>query len=197
MNIAETVRKNCTIPNILTLLRIAVIIPMAKCILEERYGEASVFLGISALSDVLDGVAARRLGQVTQLGKILDPIADKLTLIAIVLCINRVYPYVYPFVAVMFIKEMIMLAGGAVLLRKKIRPPAAEWFGKAATAVFYVSVILLVALRAVWGISVSWLSTSLFGLSAGFMMFALMNYMSIFMKLMKENSNKSENQKFL
>ena len=197
MNIAETVRKNCTIPNALTLLRIMLIIPMAKYILAERYGEASVFLGISALSDMLDGMAARNLGQVTQLGKILDPIADKLTLIAIVLCINRVYPYIYPFVAVMFAKEMIMLAGGAILLKKKIRPPAAKWFGKAATAVFYVSVILLVALRAVWGINISWLSTSLFGLSAGFMMFALMNYMSIFMKLMKENGNKGENQKFL
>ncbi len=197
MNIAETVRKNCTIPNALTLLRIMLIIPMAKYILAERYGEASVFLGISALSDMLDGMAARNLGQVTQLGKILDPIADKLTLIAIVLCINRVYPYIYPFVAVMFAKEMIMLAGGAILLKKKIRPPAAKWFGKAATAVFYVSVILLVALRAVWGINISWLSTSLFGLSAGFMMFALVNYMSIFMKLMKENGNKGENQKFL
>lgn len=197
MNIAETVRKNCTIPNALTLLRIMLIIPMAKYILAERYGEASVFLGISALSDMLDGMAARNLGQVTQLGKILDPIADKLTLIAIVLCINRVYPYIYPFVAVMFAKEMIMLAGGAILLKKKIRPPAAKWFGKVATAVFYVSVILLVALRAVWGINISWLSTSLFGLSAGFMMFALMNYMSIFMKLMKENGNKGENQKFL
>ena len=97
----------------------------------------------------------------------------------------------------MFAKEMIMLAGGAILLKKKIRPPAAKWFGKVATAVFYVSVILLVALRAVWGINISWLSTSLFGLSAGFMMFALMNYMSIFMKLMKENGNKGENQKFL
>ncbi len=197
MNIAETVRKNCTIPNALTLLRIMLIIPMAKYILAERYGEASVFLGISALSDMLDGMAARNLGQVTQLGKILDPIADKLTLIAIVLCINRVYPYIYPFVAVMFAKEMIMLAGGAILLKKKIRPPAAKWFGKVATAVFYVSVILLVALRAVWGINISWLSTSLFGLSAGFMMFALMNYMAIFMKLMKENGNKGENQKFL
>ena len=175
MNIAETVRKNCTIPNALTLLRIMLIIPMAKYILAERYGEASVFLGISALSDMLDG----------------------LTLIAIVLCINRVYPYIYPFVAVMFAKEMIMLAGGAILLKKKIRPPAAKWFGKVATAVFYVSVILLVALRAVWGINISWLSTSLFGLSAGFMMFALMNYMAIFMKLMKENGNKGENQKFL
>ncbi len=197
MNIAETVRKNCTIPNALTLLRIMLIIPMAKYILAERYGEASVFLGISALSDMLDGMAARNLGQVTQLGKILDPIADKLTLIAIVLCINMVYPYIYPFVAVMFAKEMIMLAGGAILLKKKIRPPAAKWFGKVATAVFYVSVILLVALRAVWGINISWLSTSLFGLSAGFMMFALMNYMAIFMKLMKENGNKGENQKFL
>lgn len=191
MNIAETVRKNCTVPNALTLLRIFLIVPTAKYILEEKYAYAGIFLLISALSDMLDGIAARKLGQVTQLGKILDPIADKLTLIAVVLCINRVYPYVYPFVTVMFVKEALMLAGGAVLLRKGIKPPSAKWFGKAATAVFYTSMIVLVSLRAFWGISISWLSTSLFGLSAGFMMYALMNYASIFFRLVKENSNKS------
>lgn len=197
MNITQAVKRNVNIPNMLTLVRIAVIIPTVKYILEERYIYAGVFLCISALSDMFDGMAARRFGQITQLGKILDPIADKLTLIAVVLSISQVYPYVYPFVTVMLLKEMIMLTGGFILLKKRIRPPSAKWYGKAATAVFYVSVIVLVLLRAVWGISISWLSASLFGLSTGFMMFALMNYVSIFLKLMKENSNKGENKKFL
>ena len=197
MSVAETVKRNVTIPNILTILRIAMIIPIAECIWKEKYIHAGILLAVSALSDLFDGMIARKFHQVTQLGKILDPIADKLTLIAVVICLNRVYPYIYPFVAVMLIKEIVMLTGGAVLLVKGIKPPAAEWFGKVATAVFYISVTVLVSLRAFFGITISWLSTSLLGLSAGCMLFALMKYASIFLKLLKENGNKSENQKFL
>lgn len=197
MGIAETVKRNVTIPNMLTLLRIAVIVPLAECIWEEKYIQAGILLAVSALSDLFDGMIARKFNQITQLGKILDPIADKLTLIALVICLNRVYPYSYPFVTVMLVKEIVMLTGGAVLLMKKIKPPSAQWFGKVSTAVFYVSMTVLVGLRAFFGITVSWLSTSLFGFSAGCMLFALMNYVSIFLKLLKENGNKSENEKFL
>lgn len=197
MGVAETVKRNVTIPNMLTLLRIAVIVPMAECIWQEKYIHAGILLAVSALSDLFDGMIARKFNQVTQVGKILDPIADKLTLIAVVICLNKVYPYIYPFVTVMFVKEMIMLTGGAILLVKRIKPPSAQWFGKVATAVFYVSVTVLVGLRAFFGITISWLSTSFLGLSAGCMMFALMNYVSIFIKLLKENGNKSENEKFL
>ena len=197
MGIAEAVKRNVTIPNMLTLLRIAVIVPMSECILEEKYIHAGILLAVSALSALFDGMIARKFHQVTQLGKILDPIADKLTLIAVVICLNRVYPYVHPFVTVMFVKEAVMLTGGAFLMAKNIKPPAAQWFGKVATAVFYVSMTVLVALRAFWKIHLSWLSILLFGLSAGCMLFALMNYVSIFMELLKENGNKNENQKFL
>ena len=193
MNLIKEAKRNFTIPNLLSILRIAIIIPMSKFILTENYIMAGVLLLVSALSDMLDGIIARKFDQVTQLGKMLDPVADKLTLIAVVLCVNRIYPYVYPFVIVMFIKEIIMLAGGAVLIRNKIKPPAAKWFGKAATAVFYISMITLVLLKAVWNINISWLATSLFALSAAFMLFALMNYAVIFFEITKVNGNKKEN----
>lgn len=189
MNLIREARRNFTVPNLLTLLRIAIIIPMSKFILTENYIAAGVLLLVSAVSDMLDGMIARKFDQITQLGKILDPVADKLTLIAIVLCVNRIYPYVYPFVIVMFVKEIIMLAGGAVLIRNKIKPPAAKWFGKAATAVFYTSMITLVLLKALWDIDISWLATSLFALSTAFMLFALMNYAVIFFEMMKVNGS--------
>ena len=193
MNLIKGVKRNFTIPNLLSLLRIAIIIPMSKFILTENYIMAGVMLVVSAVSDMLDGIIARKFDQVTQLGKMLDPVADKLTLIAVVLCVNRIYPYVYPFVIVMFVKEIVMLEGGAVLIRKRIKPPPAMWFGKAATAVFYVSMIMLVLLKAVWNINISWLATSLFALSAAFMLFALMNYAVIFFEITKVNGNKKEN----
>ena len=174
----------------LTILRIVLIIPLARYILEEKYVYAGILLIVSAASDMFDGMAARKFHQITRLGKILDPIADKLTLIAVVLCINKIYYYVYPFVIVMFLKEIIMLTGGAVLLKKNIKPPAAQWYGKAATVVFYSSMILLIALRAVWKVEIYWLSLVLFGVSTGFMIFAFMNYAAIFLRLLKENRNK-------
>ena len=190
MNITETVRKNCTLPNMLTVLRIAIIIPLARCILAEKYVYAGIFLIVSAVSDMFDGMTARKFHQVTRLGKIIDPIAEKLKLIAVVRCISKIYDYVYPFVIVMFLKEIIMLTGGAVLLKKNIKPPAAQWYGKAATVVFYSSMILLIALRAVWKVEIYWLSLALFGVSTGFMIFAFMNYAVIFLRLLKKNRNK-------
>ena len=185
MNLIKEAKRNFTVPNLLSLLRIAIIIPMSKFILTENYIIAGVLLMVSAVSDMLDGIIARKFNQITPLGKMLDPVADKLTLIAIVLCLNVIYPYVYPFVIVMFVKEIIMLAGGAVLIRKRIKPPSAMWFGKAATAVFYISMITLVILKAVFDVNISWLATSLFALSAAFMLFALMNYAVIFFEMIK------------
>ncbi len=187
MDMLKEAKKNATVPNFLTLLRIVLIVPMSHYILKESYLYAGSMLLLSAISDMLDGVIARKFHQVTQLGKILDPIADKLTLIVIVLSLSVNYPYVYPFVAVMLVKEILMLTGGAILLKKKIRPPAAKWFGKAATAFFYGSVITVIGLRALWNINLPWLVTGLFALSTGLMVFALLNYGVMFLMLIKEN----------
>ena len=182
----NAIKKNMTIPNCLTALRIVLIVPMVSCLLKEQYAPAGVCLLASALSDMCDGWIARKFHQVTSLGKVLDPIADKLTLIAVVICIYLLYPYIYPFMVLLFAKEVIMLAGGAILLHQHIRPPAARWFGKAATAVFYASVISIIALRAVWNINVPPLLTSLLALTSACMIFALCGYASMFFQLLKE-----------
>ena len=67
-----------TIPNLLTYLRILLIAPFVISFIKEQYILAMVFLGISALSDCCDGYIARRFNQITALGKMLDPVADKL-----------------------------------------------------------------------------------------------------------------------
>ena len=82
-----------------------------------------ILLLLSALSDMLDGLIARRLHQVTALGRILDPMADKLTLIAVVIGLNVLYPDMVPFTLILFCKEMLMLTGGAFLLRMRLHPP--------------------------------------------------------------------------
>jgi cardiolipin synthase len=70
------------LPNALTLLRIALVVPLAWMIHEARYGEAVVVAAVAGLTDALDGFLAKHLGWQSWLGGVLDPIADKLMLVA-------------------------------------------------------------------------------------------------------------------
>lgn len=193
-DIKSAVIRNLTIPNFLSLVRILVIPTMVMYFLEENYAMAGVMLLISGISDMFDGILARKLNQVTQLGKMLDPVADKLTLIAVVICINILYPTILPFVIVLFAKEISMLCGGLILIKKKIKPPAAEWYGKTATVIFYVSVISIVLIKAIWHITNDMVVYILFSITTLSMLFALVKYAIIFFDLIKQNKN-SKNEK--
>ena len=71
--------QNWTIPNLLSVLRILVIAPFAYFFLNGQLLLAVLFLAFSGLSDMFDGMIARKFNQITELGKMLDPLADKLT----------------------------------------------------------------------------------------------------------------------
>ena len=134
--------KGCwTIPNLLSLIRILLIPVFAVLFYNGEYGWAVITLVVSGISDFLDGKIARRFNQVSALGKILDPVADKLTQItlAVLLFISfyraedanlKAFSWVF---LVFIVKEFLMVAGGAVMLACGIRPGAAEIYGKVAT----------------------------------------------------------------
>ena len=113
---------------------------------------AVVVLALSGLSDFFDGKIARRFNQISALGKILDPIADKLTQITLAVVLFYVFwkaenasIHAFAWVFLLFVaKELIMLVGGAVMLAFEIRPGAAEMPGKVATMVFYLVMVLVV-----------------------------------------------------
>lgn len=157
--------------------------------LNERFIESGIYLLISGLSDMFDGAIARKFNQVTQLGKILDPIADKLTLIAVVICLAILFPSVWPIVIILMSKDILMLIGGAVLLCMKIRPPAAKWYGKVATAIFYVSITTMVCLSAIFEYKNDVLDIILMSLTLIAMIVAFVSYAIIFVKLIKNRNN--------
>ena len=114
---------------------------------------AIAIIAISGLTDLFDGKIARRFNQVSALGKILDPVADKLTqiTIAVILFIcfrnaenTTINAFGWVFL-VFLIKEGIMVVGGLVMLLMNIRPGAAEMPGKVATFTFYGVMILIIA----------------------------------------------------
>ena len=178
-----------TVPNLLTYLRILLIGPFVYLFLNQEYIWAMVTVGVSALSDCCDGFIARRFNQVTDLGKMLDPIADKLPLLAVMVCITILTPIVLPIMLILILKDVVMLIGGTYMIKKGLQPPAAKWYGKVGTIVFYFSVILIVFLKAVFNLEFPVLNVILLSLTAVIMVYALLQYFLIFRSMLKNQKN--------
>lgn len=181
-----------TVPNILTYLRFLLVAPFIFFFLNKNYIAAALCIGFSGLSDCLDGFLARKLDQVTSLGKILDPIADKVTLVSVAVCMVIYMPSLLPIMLVMIGKEFLMLLGGLILLIMKITPPPARWYGKVATVIFYLSVCTIIFLKAAFNITNDMLITVTFIVTAAFMVFALVMYAALIVKQIK--AEKQENR---
>ena len=142
-----------TIPNWLSFARIIMVPVFAVLFLKEHVLWAVFVLALSGLSDFLDGKIARRFNQISDLGKVLDPVADKLTqiTIAVLLYITfhnssesliRTFSWIF---LIFIIKELVMVVFGGLMIVLGLRPSAAEIYGKASTFVFYGVMILLFA----------------------------------------------------
>lgn len=175
-----------TIPNIISFTRILLIIPFIVFFLLGNYLIAFSFILLSGISDCLDGYLARKLNQISDLGKLLDPVADKLTLISVVICMGVLIPEILPIAIVLVIKDILMLVGGFYLLKKEIIPPPAKWYGKVATVIFYVSVVTIVFFKGFLEYEVYLLTIILLGITFVVMMFALIKYAIVFKNLLKE-----------
>ena len=136
------------IPNILSLFRLLLIPVYAGLYLNAtekyQYILAGTILTISCLTDMIDGKIARKYGMITTLGKILDPLADKLTQFTLTICLSMKYPALYPVLSLCVIKELFQLVLGVVFLRRGKMLPGALMAGKVCTTVLFVSLILLV-----------------------------------------------------
>lgn len=178
-----------TIPNILTFCRILLITPFVSFFLEDNFiGAVSVLL-LSALSDCLDGLLARKLNQITELGKVLDPIADKLTLLSIAFCFSVYMPKIIPIMIILATKDVLMLIAGTKLIKNGIAPPPAKWYGKVATAFFYFSTTLIIFLKVFLKFENDYLTFALLSITAILMIYAFVNYYKLYHQLMAEYKN--------
>ena len=182
-----------TVPNFITYFRFILIAPFVYSFLDENYIMSAACIGASGLSDCCDGFFARRLNQVTPLGKILDPIADKLTLFAVAICIVIYMPSTLPLLTLLILKDVLMLLGGMDLVKRGITPPAAKWYGKIGTIVFYFSICIIVLLKAVFEYENMYMDFILIFVTTITMFFALFQYAKIYFSLIKENSRKKLN----
>mgnify|MGYP001415168083 FL=1 len=143
-----TAREFFSVPNILSYVRLLLIPIFTYLFIHAEDTKDYYLIGfiifLSAVTDLLDGWFARKFNQITELGKVIDPIADKLTQAAIVVCLLFRYPYMWILFILLVVKELFMGIIGLVLLKRGKKLDGAKWFGKLSTAVFYVAMGILI-----------------------------------------------------
>lgn len=136
-----------TIPNILSMFRI-VLLPFIVWffVCKEDHVMAIVILLISGLSDILDGFIARKFNMISDFGKIIDPVADKLTQGILLICLIFKYAQVLWILGVFILKEFIMIMMGYMIIKRKNQVNSAKWYGKLNTVIIYSAIFFMIIL---------------------------------------------------
>lgn len=137
------------LPNCLTVIRLCLAPVFVCCFFLEPGGwylaPAAVLL-LSGFTDVLDGYIARKYHLITQLGQFLDPLADKVTILAVIACLAVRHPPVRVLLLFYLVKELTLGSIGLAMLKTWRNSPPAKWYGKAATVFLYLLFFLLLVM---------------------------------------------------
>lgn len=189
--IAEAVRSCCeekkrkarriiTIPNLLSLFRLLLIPVYAMLYVHAEtakdYLLSGAILALSCITDLFDGLIARRFDQISNLGKALDPIADKATQGVMLLCVAGRHPILWWLFGFFALKEGFQLVMGCWYLRKGQMLPGALMSGKVSTVVLFLCMILLVIFPGMH----AWSVTLLLILCAFFMAVSFVSYIKAY-----------------
>lgn len=139
-----------TIPNILSLFRLVlipvyIIIYLNAQVITDYYLAAGI-LAVSCLTDLIDGKVARHFNMISNVGKILDPLADKATQFTLIICLATKHTILWYLVVLFVIKESFQLIAGGINLKKGKMLKGALLSGKICTAILFISLILMVML---------------------------------------------------
>jgi len=135
-----------TIPNILSLFRLLLIPVFFGLLLTGHLGWALVLIAVSAITDFVDGYVARHFNQVTRLGQLLDPAADRLFILTTLLGLGLVGVLPWWFIAVIVARDVLLLVLGVVLANHRFGPLPVHHLGKMGTfAILFTMPVLLLA----------------------------------------------------
>ena len=175
-----------TIPNLLSLFRLLLIpiIVWFYCV-PKNYLAAIIFIAISAATDIIDGRIARKFNMVSDIGKVLDPIADKCTQGAMIICLISKYHLMVLLIILFIIKESLMLFCGYITLKVTDTVNSARWFGKVNTAVLYGAMMALILFPNIPQI----IADILIFICIGFVIMSLLMYVRFYVRILKEPRN--------
>jgi cardiolipin synthase len=143
------VEKRWTISNILSVSRIVLVIPIVVLILKQDSGyrvTVLILMLAGALTDFLDGFIARALNQVTDLGKLLDPVADKVGIIAIAVALVLAGDIPLWYAVLVALRDVLILIGGSMIIKKRKVVVQSVWTGKF-TVNFVAAYFILATMR--------------------------------------------------
>lgn len=166
-----------SIPNILCYIRFILIGWFLCLYLQDDYVMSAIVIGIGGFTDFLDGQIARRCNMITDLGKIIDPMADKAMQLAIAIALATRYPLMSLLLILFIVKEAFQGICCLIGLKKGKKLDGALWFGKVSTAVYYVLSVLLIAFSdlPLWIVN-TFISITMFCLAYAFVMYAITFY---------------------
>ena len=128
------------VPNILTMCRFVLIPFIFGSIVNNQYVAAFVFLTLSGITDILDGFIARKFNLISDFGKLMDPLADKLTQITMLVGFSLKGVIPLWLVGIVLIKEITMITGASFLYGKEM-VVSSKWYGKLSTVMLYVAMV--------------------------------------------------------
>ncbi|MDO4732996.1 MAG: CDP-alcohol phosphatidyltransferase family protein [Bacillota bacterium] len=176
-------KDNFSIPNLISLFRLLLVPFIMWSYFVGKPYLAVVLIVISGISDGVDGYIARRFNQKTELGKVMDPLADKVTQLAVAAILCFVHPSIIPMLACLLAKELVTVFMGLRMMREGLPIIPAKWYGKASTIAFYVGVVAIMLFSPFLGnIGVAILS----GIVSLLLLIATVGYWREFDRLTKE-----------
>ena len=176
------------IPNIMSVFRMLLIPVFVVFYFSGDFYVALAALFISALTDMIDGMIARKFNMITELGKMLDPLADKLTQATVLICMTIEYNQMLPLAVAVLLKESLMTLGAAIILKQGKPPLSAKWFGKLATAFFYASMLVILVFGKLRGVMADHVVTGIVVISLILTVFAFVRYAIIYLRIMKKET---------
>lgn len=184
-----TVKDLFNIPNCLCYFRI-LLIPVFFVFYFQADGQmdyliSAFILILSGITDFLDGYIARHYHMVTDFGKLIDPVADKLTQFSVAVVLVYTYSWMWLLVAIIIVKDVMIALASLYLFGKGAKITGASWWGKIATVFFYIVVILLIGLH----IPDSIIPTILILICSVFMFLSMVLYAKQLYLMIRDNKN--------
>lgn len=179
-----------SVPNILSYIRIALVPLIVTTFFSKDHRTLSTILIIvSGLTDFVDGFIARKFEMITDFGKIIDPVADKLTQFTVVFCLGFEYSLLFWLAGLLLFKEFFVGIMGLAVMRRTGLVDGARWYGKLATIMFYLIVPYLLIFSPAGAAA-----HLVIALCIGFMLLSLVMYTIRYSLLLFRNP-KTENKK--
>ena len=182
MNVNNWKKEIFTIPNMLSIFRLALIPLYISIYLNAEdsadYYLASAILAVSCLTDLIDGQIARRFHMISTVGKVLDPFADKITQFTLVVCLAVRHYVLWGIVVLIVVKELFQLIAGIIAFKHGRMLKGAQITGKVCTTVLFVSLILMVMLPELNPAYINWIAL----IDGIFLLIAFGDYIYVYLR---------------